>query len=100
MGISTTGEKFRRTLALGFLAGTAGTVDVSSSGSTMTVAVFLGLPLGFLVGGSVSSGSSSSGSAVAVFLGLPLRLAGTSATDAVSDPASETTVMPLLDALT
>jgi hypothetical protein len=68
---------------------------VSSSGSTVAVAVLVVRPRGFLAGGSTSSGS-----AVAVFLlGRPLRFAGTSAMEAVSDPFSETIVTPLLDAL-
>lgn len=67
-----------------------------SSGSAVAVVAFLGgRPRIFLAGGPTSSSS-----AVAVFLGRPLRLAGTSATEAVSDPASETIVTPLLDAFT
>ena len=48
----------------------------------------------------MAGGSTSSGSTVVVFLlGRPLLFVGTSATDAVSDPFSETIVTPLLDAL-
>lgn len=95
-GISMTGVT--RELALGFL-GVAGFCSSSSGSVLVTVISFLGLPRRFFAGGSASS-STTSGSAVAVFLGRPLRLAGTSATEAVSDPFSEMTVIPLLDALT
>jgi hypothetical protein len=64
------------------------------------VRVFLGLPLGFFAGGSSGSASSPPRSTVTVFLGRPLLLAGASPTDAVSEPFSETTVMPRLEALT
>jgi hypothetical protein len=94
--ISTTGDTVFLLLR-GFLATVSSSaITMISSGSTVAVAFFVLPPRAFLAGGSTSSGS-----AVAVFLGLPLpRLAGTSVTEAVSDPFSETMVTPLLDALT